>query len=171
MPTASDGSLRRGALWPPWPRGRGWQRYSRPISAGAVPPGYRLGRYIAALGSTICAAPLGADLRDFTALSEVTEPAVMITALDAWFDRITGAVHAFGGEVLKFIGDGVLAIFPVTAMPGEACEAALRRVGAAALAWPISMRCGKSGVCRRCPSAPHCILVKCCGEILERPTA
>jgi hypothetical protein len=30
-----------------------------------------------------------------------------------WFDRIAGAVHAFGGEVLKFIGDGVLAIFPI----------------------------------------------------------
>ena len=50
----------------------------------------------------------------------------MIGALDAWFDRVAGAVHAFGGEVLKFIGDGVLAIFPVTGAPAEACEAALR---------------------------------------------
>jgi class 3 adenylate cyclase len=82
-------------------------------------------------GETIRAVLLCADLRDFTALSEATEPAVMITALDAWFDRITGAVHAFGGEVLKFIGDGVLAIFPVTAIPAEACEAALRAVAAA----------------------------------------
>jgi class 3 adenylate cyclase len=40
-------------------------------------------------------------------------------------------VHAFGGEVLKFIGDGVLAIFPVTGAPAEACEAALRAVVAA----------------------------------------
>ena len=55
----------------------------------------------------------------------------MIAALDAWFDRIAGAVHAFGGEVLKFIGDGVLAIFPVTGAPVEACEAALRAVVAA----------------------------------------
>src|SRR5215472_5557317 len=72
-----------------------------------------------------------ADLRDFTALSEATEPAAMIAVLDAWFDRVAGAVHAFGGEVLKFIGDGVLAIFPVTGAPAEACEAALRAVGAA----------------------------------------
>ncbi|MEZ2131936.1 MULTISPECIES: adenylate/guanylate cyclase domain-containing protein [unclassified Sinorhizobium] len=79
-------------------------------------------------GETIRAALLCADLRDFTALSEVTEPAVMIAALDAWFDRVTGAVHAFGGEVLKYMGDGVLAIFPVTGAPGEACEAALRAV-------------------------------------------
>jgi class 3 adenylate cyclase len=40
-------------------------------------------------------------------------------------------VHAFGGEVLKFIGDGVLAIFPVTGAPAEAGEAALRAVVAA----------------------------------------
>jgi adenylate cyclase len=82
-------------------------------------------------GETIRAVLLCADLRDFTALSEATEPAAMIAALDAWFDRIAGAVHAFGGEVLKFIGDGVLAIFPVTGAPAEACEAALRAVVAA----------------------------------------
>jgi class 3 adenylate cyclase len=82
-------------------------------------------------GETIRAALLSADLRDFTALSEAAEPAAVIAALDAWFDRIAGAVHAFGGEVLKFIGDGVLAIFPVTGAPAEACEAALRAVVAA----------------------------------------
>ena len=82
-------------------------------------------------GETIHAALLCADLRDFTVLSEATEPTAMIAVLDAWFDRVAGAVHAFGGEVLKFIGDGVLAIFPVTGPPGEACEAALRAVAAA----------------------------------------
>ncbi|ENN89304.1 adenylate cyclase [Rhizobium freirei PRF 81] len=81
-------------------------------------------------GETIRAALLCADLRDFTALSEATEPTVIIAALDAWFDRVAGAVHAFGGEVLKFMGDGVLAIFPVTGTPTEACEAALRAVTA-----------------------------------------
>jgi class 3 adenylate cyclase len=82
-------------------------------------------------GETIRVVLLSADLRDFTALSEVTEPAAMIAALDAWFDRIAGAVHAFEGEVLKFIGDGMLAIFPVTGTPAEACDAALRAVAAA----------------------------------------
>ncbi|HUH83656.1 MAG TPA: adenylate/guanylate cyclase domain-containing protein [Stellaceae bacterium] len=82
-------------------------------------------------GETIRAALLCADLRGFTALSEATEPAAMIAALDAWFDRVAGAVHAFGGEVLKFIGDGVLVIFPVTGAPAEACDAALRAVVAA----------------------------------------
>ncbi|WP_063687641.1 adenylate/guanylate cyclase domain-containing protein [Bradyrhizobium stylosanthis] len=84
------------------------------------------------LGETIQAALLYADLRNFTILSEATPPAQVIAALDAWFDRIAGAVHAFGGEVLKFIGDGVLAIFPVLeASPRRACDAALRAAGAA----------------------------------------
>src|SRR5262249_44243955 len=82
-------------------------------------------------GETIRAALLYADLRGFTALSEAAPPAEVIAALDAWFDRVAGAVHAFGGEVMKFIGDGVLAIFPVGESPREACEAALRAVSAA----------------------------------------
>ena len=82
-------------------------------------------------GETIEAALVFADLRGFTALSESHPPVEVIAALDAWFDRIAGAIHAFGGEVLKFIGDGLLAIFPVTAGARSACEAALRAVSAA----------------------------------------
>jgi adenylate cyclase len=84
------------------------------------------------IGETIQAALLFADLRDFTALSESNPPDVVISALNAWFDRIAGAVHAFGGEVLKFIGDGLLAIFPVAGgPPRDACNGALRAVSAA----------------------------------------
>ena len=83
------------------------------------------------IGETIQAALLYADLRGFTVLSESNPPAAVISALDAWFDRIAGPVHAFGGEVLKFIGDGVLAIFPVVGEPRGACAAALRAVSAA----------------------------------------
>ena len=84
------------------------------------------------VGETIEAALLFADLRGFTALSESSPPTAVISALDAWFDRIAGSVHAFGGEVLKFMGDGVLAIFPVTGgSPGNACDAALKAVAAA----------------------------------------
>jgi len=84
------------------------------------------------IGETIQAALLYADLRGFTALSESNPPAAVISALDAWFDRIAGPVHAFGGEVLKFVGDGVLAIFPVVGeAPRAACVAALRAVSAA----------------------------------------
>jgi adenylate cyclase len=84
------------------------------------------------VGETIRAALLFADLRSFTALSEANPPAEVIAALGAWFDCIAGAVHAFGGEVLKFIGDGVLAIFPVVGgSPRPACDAALRAVSSA----------------------------------------
>jgi class 3 adenylate cyclase len=84
------------------------------------------------IGETIQAALLFADLRGFTELSESNPPSAVISALDAWFDRIAGPVHAFGGEVLKFIGDGVLAIFPmVDGAPRDACDAALRAVSAA----------------------------------------
>ena len=84
------------------------------------------------IGETIQAALLFADLRGFTELSESNPPLAVISALDAWFDRIAGPVHAFGGEVLKFIGDGVLAIFPVAGgSPRAACDAALRAVTAA----------------------------------------
>jgi class 3 adenylate cyclase len=83
-------------------------------------------------GETIRAVLLFGDLRGFTELSESMAPEAVVAALGAWFDRIAGAVHAFGGEVLKFIGDGVLAIFPIDEQPPSvACDAALRAVGAA----------------------------------------
>ncbi len=83
-------------------------------------------------GERIRAVLLFADLRGFTELSESTPPEAVVAVLDAWFDRIAGAAHAFGGEVLKFIGDGVLAIFPIGARPAAAaCDAALSAVRAA----------------------------------------
>ncbi|HEV7308016.1 adenylate/guanylate cyclase domain-containing protein [Ensifer sp.] len=98
------------------------RRSAARVRAGAVGRG---------TGETIRAVLLCADLRNFTTLSETTDPDLVIAALDAWFDRMAGAIHAFGGEVLKFIGDGLLAIFPVIHSPAEASDAALRAVIAA----------------------------------------
>ena len=90
------------------------------------------GRSRRAIGETIRAALLFGDLRGFTELSESMAAEEVVAALDAWFDRVAGAVHAFGGEVLKFIGDGVLAIFPVGERSASAaCDAALNAVRAA----------------------------------------
>lgn len=90
------------------------------------------GRLRRETGETIRAVLLYADLRGFTDLSEATAPEAVVAALGAWFDRVAGAVHTFGGEVLKFIGDGVLAIFPIGEQPASAaCDAALRAVDAA----------------------------------------
>jgi adenylate cyclase len=83
-------------------------------------------------GETLRAVLLFGDLRGFTELTEAMAPEAVVAAIDAWFDRVAGAVHAFGGEVLKFIGDGVLAIFPIGERPpAAACDAALSAVGAA----------------------------------------
>ena len=90
------------------------------------------GRMRRETGETIRAVLLYGDLRGFTEFSETMAPEAVVTALDEWFDRVAGAVHAFGGEVLKFIGDGVLAIFPIgERSPSAACDAALSAVGAA----------------------------------------
>ncbi|XWN29209.1 MAG: adenylate/guanylate cyclase domain-containing protein [Devosia sp.] len=52
------------------------------------------------------------DLRRFTILSEELGNAPMIALLNAYFGCLVEAVMSHGGEVLKFMGDGVLAVFP-----------------------------------------------------------
>jgi adenylate cyclase len=76
------------------------------------------------------AAILLADLRDFTSLSERLAEAALFGALDRYFEAIVAGVHAERGDVLKFLGDGVLAIFPVAACGDRtaACRAALQAV-------------------------------------------
>jgi adenylate cyclase len=72
------------------------------------------------------------DLRDFTLLSETLPPDQVIVALNDCCARLVGAIHPFGGEVLKFIGDGLLAIFPLAPHGTRAaCGAALSSVRAA----------------------------------------
>lgn len=76
-------------------------------------------------GELIDAAIWFCDLRDFTSLSEQSTPQAMVKTLDEYFDHVAGAVMARGGEVLKFIGDAILAIFPVTDDARRACQSAL----------------------------------------------
>jgi len=63
-------------------------------------------------GDAIHAVIWVADLRGFTQLSDRLQPADIIVLLNAYFEVMAGAVLAHGGEVLKFIGDGLLAVFP-----------------------------------------------------------
>lgn len=72
---------------------------------------------------TMEAAVLVTDLRGFTAKSQAWTADALLQALDAYFEAICDAAEAHGGDVLKFMGDGVLAIFPVSADVGPAASA------------------------------------------------
>jgi adenylate cyclase len=78
-------------------------------------------------GEVIHAAIWFCDLRDFTALTERLEAKELLELLNAYFEAVAAAVTARGGEVLKFIGDAMLVVFPVseTASKQQACMAAL----------------------------------------------
>ena len=71
------------------------------------------GQVVRGEGQHIHAVIWYADLRDFTALSDTRPMKEVITVLDDWFEVMTRAIHDHGGQVLKFIGDGLLAIFPL----------------------------------------------------------
>jgi adenylate cyclase len=62
---------------------------------------------------TIAAAIWFCDLRDFTRLSNAMPNEAVIAMLNDFFDTMAKPVIARGGEILKFIGDAMLAIFPM----------------------------------------------------------
>ena len=70
------------------------------------------------------------DLRDYTRISDTAPPEQLIPMLNAYADVIVSAIHWQGGDVLKLIGDGVLAIFPAVDRQ-TACLAALTAAGKA----------------------------------------
>ena len=70
------------------------------------------------------------DLRDYTRISDASPPEHLIPMLNDYADVIVSAIHWQGGDVLKLIGDGVLAIFPA-AERKTACLAALTAAGKA----------------------------------------
>ena len=78
-------------------------------------------------GQPIRAIIWASDLRGFTDLADRLSGPEMTALLNAYFERMAGAVLDHGGEVLKFIGDGLLAVFPFSAFPtsNAAAEAAL----------------------------------------------
>jgi len=81
-------------------------------------------------GERISAAIWSSDLRGFTAFSDHAPSERVIAVLNELFDLQARAIHAHGGEILKFVGDGVLAIFPA-ATAQEAREATRRAIAAA----------------------------------------
>ncbi len=77
-------------------------------------------------GTTVRAAIMICDLRDFTKISDNWPRDDVIELLNGYFDAMSEPVVRHGGEILKFIGDGMLAIFPLS--EPQACANLLRAV-------------------------------------------
>jgi adenylate cyclase len=80
-------------------------------------------------GTTVRAAIMICDLRDFTRISDNWPRDDVIDLLNGYFDAMSEPIAKHGGEILKFIGDGLLAIFPLSE-PG-ACASLLHAVAEA----------------------------------------
>jgi adenylate cyclase len=101
--------------------------YLGPMTAARVLGGeIRRGR-----GRAVTAAILVADLRDFTAFAGREEPHRVVHWLDEHLEAVGAPVAEHGGEVLKLLGDGLLAVFTAEA-PGESEADACARALAAA---------------------------------------
>jgi adenylate cyclase len=59
------------------------------------------------------------DLRGFTALSDRLPAETVVDILNHYFDCQVSAIRSHGGEVLKFMGDGLLAVFPIAEQDGN----------------------------------------------------
>ena len=85
------------------------------------------------------------DLRGFTALSDRLPAETVVDILNLYFDCQVSAIRAHGGEVLKFMGDGLLAVFPISEADGnsqQVCSRVLEaaresRTSVAAMNYPI----------------------------------
>jgi adenylate cyclase len=86
--------------------------------------------------SRIAAAILCADVRGFTNFAEETAPEEVTRRLNGIFDCLGDPVRAAGGEILKFLGDGVLAVF----LPPDGADVAVVTPAALAAAREILAR-------------------------------
>jgi adenylate cyclase len=74
----------------------------------------------------IKAALLLADMRGFSRLTDELPEERIVEVLNAFFDLIVPGIIAGGGDVLKYVGDAVIAIFPLAGDgPAAACRLAL----------------------------------------------
>lgn len=87
------------------------------------------GNFLRGRGYEVEAAIWLSDLRGFTAYSDSHTAQEVVATLDSYFDAMAGPIQVYGGEVLKFIGDGLLAVFRVDETAdgrAGACERALQ---------------------------------------------
>ena len=101
------------------------------------------------MGETIRAVIWLCDLRGFTTLSEHLPGDALIEMLNQYFGPMCDAVETNGGEVLKFIGDAMLAIFPVGANAASACQHAIGAARTAQEALAKEIGCARLQVWRK----------------------
>jgi adenylate cyclase len=83
------------------------------------------GRMSRGIAETLHAVLWFSDMRGYTTLSETIASDQLIPLLNDYAEAVITAVHGAGGDVLKLMGDGTLAIF-TDADPAKACVAAMR---------------------------------------------
>jgi adenylate cyclase len=94
--------------------------YIGPIASGRILAGHvRRGDV-----EKLEAALLLCDLRDFSALSNRLSEAAALQTLNIYFDQVVPAIENAGGEILKFMGDAVLAFFGRERDPTASCRMA-----------------------------------------------
>ncbi|MBC8129256.1 MAG: adenylate/guanylate cyclase domain-containing protein [Rhizobiaceae bacterium] len=82
-------------------------------------------------GQAIYAAILFADMKNFTGLNERYPPDRIVGWLNEQFEALGAEIDRHGGEILKFMGDSVLAIFPVDNSLGAVNTACVQALAAA----------------------------------------
>ena len=88
----------------------------------------------------IDAAILVSDIRDWTGLNNRVGPEHALALANRYFETIAEAVESNGGEILKFIGDGVLAIFSTDSQTADADAVCQRALAAAKQALRIAQQ-------------------------------
>ena len=83
------------------------------------------GRILRGVADRIEAVLWFSDLRGYTTITDSASPDEIIPLLNDYADAAISAIHGAGGDVLKLIGDGILAIFKAVD-PASACQAALK---------------------------------------------
>jgi adenylate cyclase len=93
------------------------------------------------------------DMRGFTTLADIMPPTELMALLNRYFDCQVPVILDQGGEVLKYMGDGLLAIFPLAGRdPRSVCDAALQAANemrgavAAMEGWPAEPASPRHGL-------------------------
>jgi adenylate cyclase len=95
-------------------------------------PGRRVSQGMISAGNVVAleGAIWFSDIRGFTVASERLDEVALVEMLNAYFAAVVRPIYENGGEILKYIGDAILAIFPSGSFPDsqDACRAALNAV-------------------------------------------